>query len=115
MIKEKTFYATLILEVPEMITELNKTGDTNCAYKLAAFFAAFTKRMIRNQDHEKVKECFKLAELALKKGDYTIRNAIENVYLFSISHAIDMNSNMYTQLEPLLKEAYQKQIKASGF
>jgi hypothetical protein len=110
---EKEMYAALLYRIPTLTTELN-IKDATCAYKIAAFFAAFTKKLIRKGDQKAVQACFDAAEFLLLMGKHNVKTAIENVYLFSVSRDIDYNVMLAKQLPPLLKSEYRRQVNSSG-
>ncbi|MBA9073887.1 hypothetical protein GGR22_002054 [Flavobacterium gossypii] len=63
----------------------------------------------------RTKRCLALAEELLVKGNVEMKNAITNVYLFSVSHYMEMNRLKISQLLPIsLHKEYVKQINTSG-
>ncbi len=110
MIYENELYELLNRKVPEIRRDINCSGETGCPYKMAAFFAAYTKSLGNSGEHERMRQCLELAEDILQNGNNGVRNAIENVYLFSISRNI--NSKFIYEF-PLLKKEHKKQVYAS--
>ncbi len=63
----------------------------------------------------RTKRCLALAEELLIKGNNEMKNAITNVYLFSVSHYMEINRLETSRLLPItLHKEYVKQINASG-
>src|SRR4051812_21122378 len=115
MITEKNIKEVLTSKLPLLSSELNFTEDKTCAYRSAAFFAAYTKKLIRLENFTEVENCLWVAEHLLNNGDYTVRNAIENVFLFSVSQAAVFDYNfMEGSIPPKLYKAYKKQTISSG-
>lgn len=85
MIKETEILDVLGNELPGMNPILEKTEDVNNIYKTIQCFANFTKSLVSKGDFKEVKHCFQVAETLLKNGNSTVINAIENVYVYSLS------------------------------
>ncbi len=111
MIKENDMFSLLNRKVPEIRRDINCIGETGCPYKMAAFFAAFTKNLIAEDRLARVRDCLELAEQMLREGDYMIRNAIENVFVFSVSRGIDPK---LIKSFSLLGKEFEKQIYAKS-
>lgn len=61
------------------------------------------------------KRCLDLADQLLQKGNAEMKNAITNVYLFSVSHYMELNRYPMAKLLPVaLHKEYIKQINTSG-
>jgi hypothetical protein len=84
-------------------------------YKQAERFAEITKSAIISGNILRAKKCLALAEQLFATGSYETKNAIANVYVFSVSTFMELRhcsiSNLFSQS---LKEEYLKQINASG-
>lgn len=106
-------YAVLLKRVPALIWEPHiKQADFAC--KMAAFFAAFTKTLMKSGYTEAVYVCFDTAEELLRHGNQPVRTAIENVYLFSVSQNLYFTRELKERLPPLLKWEYLRQVNAPG-
>lgn len=103
MIHADDTYSFLTETLPDLKQELIYAGDTACPYKVAAFFACYTKSLMRLGNTEGVRNCFVIAENFLRNGDYAVRNAIENVYIFSVTQALAFDDS-FTTAFPLLFE-----------
>jgi len=63
----------------------------------------------------RTKRCLNLAEELLNKGNAEMKNAITNVYLYSVSHYMELNHYAMAKLLPVsLHKEYVKQINTSG-
>ena len=84
-------------------------------YKKAERFAEITKAAIISGNIVRAKRCLSLAEKLFITGSYETKNAISNVYVFSVSTFMELRhcsiSNFFPQT---LKTEYLKQINTSG-
>ena len=110
MINEEDLYPLLGNRLPGLQAEINNMGDSACPYKLAAFFAVYTKRLIAARNYREVKKCFSEAEELFRNGCPTIKDAMENVYIFSVSNTIGRGHKLYEEFSSLLKEGYKQQV-----
>ncbi len=118
MIKENEILDLLGNELPEINPSLEKTENVNNIYKAMTCFANFTKYLVNKGDFKEVKHCFNVAENMLKNGNSTVKNAIENGYLYSLSSILNYTTpvslKVKSLLTSLLKEEYKRQVCASG-
>jgi hypothetical protein len=81
----------------------------------AVQFAEITKGFIRIGDISKAKECLDMAELLFTTGSTETRNAIGNIYVYSVSTFMELRNCTVAKLfPPLLKREYILQVNASG-
>jgi len=113
VVDEKAMYAMLLKRVPALMRGLHMQ-KVHCPYKMAAFFATFTRTLMKSGYTEAVHACFDTAEELLRRGNQPIRTAIENVYLFSVSQNGYFTRELQDQLPPLLKWEYLRQVNASS-
>ena len=80
-------------------------------------FAGYTIDLIKTGNLSAIKDCFNTAEQMLTEGSSEVKNAIENVYVFSISIFFDIAHAVSKQVKELLPvhlmEEYRKQISCS--
>ena len=105
-------------EFPAINNDLEKLSNPSNIYSAVQYFADFTKLHINIGNFKEVKHCFDIAEKLLKYGNNTVKNAIENGYLFSLSRIIDMTNPVSKKvkdiLPDLLKKEYNRQVCSSG-
>ena len=78
-------------------------------------FADITKTLIMQGNINRTKHCLQIAEEIFNKGTGEIRNAVSNVYLFSVSSFMEINHINVRPLLPMnLEKEYVHQINASG-
>ncbi len=97
--------------LPEL--SVDSTGRQN-VYDIVKQMVAYTTSQIARHNLNAAKQCFALAGKLHKQGNSLIKNAIENVYVFSFSHAFlydDALRSEITEILPLsLYELYRKQV-----
>ncbi len=98
-----------------MNNDLNtKTQTHQPIYSRIHRFAELTKKLIKLGNIPRAKKCFKVAEQILKTGSSLEKNAITNVFVFSVSSFMEMHHCNIRQLFPeSLQTEYVKQINAS--
>lgn len=84
-------------------------------YKQAQRFADVTKQCIVTGNISRAKQCLTVASKLLENGNTEIKNAICNVYVFSVSSFLEIHHCAIRNLFPekLLTE-YHKQVNTSG-
>lgn len=84
-------------------------------YKQAERFAEITKKSIICGNIVRAKKCLALAERLFNTGSIETKNAISNVYVFSVSSFMEMRHCNISHLFPqTLKAEYIKQVNTSG-
>ena len=84
-------------------------------YKQAERFAEITKKSIISGNIVRAKKCLALAERLFISGSIETKNAISNVYVFSVSSFMEVRHCNISHLFPqTLKAEYIKQVNASG-
>jgi hypothetical protein len=90
-------------------------NQVTTVYKQAERFAEITKRAIITGNIIRAKKCLVLAEKLLETGSNETRNAISNVYIFSVSTFMELHHCTISNLFPKsLKAEYNRQINTSG-
>lgn len=104
--------------LPDINYELEKLASTKNIYKTVACFVDYTKELLLTGKMKSVKKCLKLAEKMLNEGNNTVKNAIENVYVYSLGTLLDVSDATSTELKKIfnggLRKEYHRQIMASG-
>ena len=84
-------------------------------YKQAERFAEITKKAIISGNIKRAKKCLEVAERLFISGSSETKNAISNVYVFSVSSFMELRHCNISNLFPKsLKAEYLKQINTSG-
>ncbi len=91
----------------------------NCrnAYDIAYQLIRYTRDQLSIENYFAAEKCFLIAQQIYESGNKTVRNAIENVFVFSFSHTLfhgEGGKNKVWQLIPIgLKDIYTHQVLAS--
>ncbi|KOS07318.1 hypothetical protein AM493_15690 [Flavobacterium akiainvivens] len=81
----------------------------------AVQFAEITKACIRQGHITRAKKCLDIAELLFTTGSNETKNAIGNIYVYSVSTFMEVRNCTVAKLfPPQLKREYVSQINASG-
>ena len=90
-------------------------NQVTTSYHQAERFAEITKAAILSGNIVRAKKCLALAERLLITGSSEAKNAITNVYVFSVSTFMELRHCSISNLFPKsLKAEYIKQINTSG-
>jgi hypothetical protein len=78
-------------------------------------FATTTKTLLIQGNMLRVNKCIGMIEQLFVNGNIEVRNAISNVYLYSLTSFMEMHRYHIKDLLPLrLQEEYYKQINTSS-
>lgn len=95
--------------IKQMKNSINKT-----AYSQMQRFANITKTFIIQGNIGRAKRCLQTAEEIFNLGTAEIKNAVANVYVYSISSFMEIHyCNIKNLFPESLKAEYQKQINTS--
>jgi hypothetical protein len=90
-------------------------NQVSTVYKQAERFAEITKRAIITGNIIRAKKCLVRAKKLLETGSNETRNAISNVYIFSVSTFMELHHCTISNLFPKsLKAEYNRQINTSS-
>ncbi len=99
--------------MPELsgIVEAEKSPSV---YNIVQHMLKYTKSQVIRHNMDAAKKCMALAEQLYYKGNNAIKNAIENVFIFSFSHAFfhdeDKRKEMMKLVPDSLYKLYRKQL-----
>lgn len=69
-------------------------------YQSMQKFAHVSQQLCNNGHYNKLEKLVRVAFRLFKEGNETIRNVVVNVYLFSLSNALDRNKEARVWLDP---------------
>jgi hypothetical protein len=72
-------------KLPQIKYDLPRDGGQNSIYKSIQVLTDYTQRMALEHDFKMVQQCMALVEKLYDKGNALVKNAIENVFVFSFS------------------------------
>ncbi len=119
MINQFEVPAYLAIELPEITEELKNVSTSLNIIKTMQCLAKYTRRKVIQHDLKIVKKCFMIAENFYSGGNRAVKDAIENIYIYSFSSLLSLCSREEKRkiqaLMPLsLHSAYIQQILKSG-
>jgi len=90
-----------------------KIGDMDYAdvYKMISRFADYTREAIKTGNLPLIRECFKTSDFLFKEGNREIKNAIENVFVFSLAVFLDAPGALSRQVKDLLPASLREDYK----
>ena len=90
-------------------------NQVESVYEKANRFAMITKKFIMDGNIMRAKKCLNIAENLLEEGTQETKNAISNIFVYSVSIFMEVHRCNIKNLFPkgLLNE-YSKQMNAGG-
>ena len=92
-----------------------KTPDKRNVYLKMQSFATTTKNLLVQGNIQRANTCLQIIDRLFAKGNNELKNAISNVYLYSLTSFLEMYRYDIKSLLPLsLQGEYYKQINTSS-
>jgi hypothetical protein len=85
MLNQYDVTSFITFRLPEVMSELSHTGEEPTAYQSIQALADYAKRMALEHDFKRVEKCMNLVQKIYEKGNTLVRNAVENIFIFSFS------------------------------
>jgi len=100
-------------EMPELSGICDKEKSRN-VYDIVRHMLKYTKSQVIKHNLNAAGKCMALAEQLYNKGNNAIKNAIENVFVYSFSHAFFQDENEKKEVmaivPPSLYKLYKQQV-----
>ncbi len=113
MISQQELPGYVTNAVPEL-TGIIENSKCRNAYDVVRQLFKYTATQVLSKNLAAAKACLSLAEQLYDKGNTVIKNAIENVYVYSFSHAFFCDEKRRREVLPLvpvtLYNLYKKQV-----
>ncbi len=113
MINQEELSGYVEKEIPEMAGMLAASKCRN-AYDVAKQLFKYTSAQILTHNINAAKKCLALAAQLYNMGNNIVKNAIENVYVYSFSHAFFCDESKRREMMQLvpasLYNLYKKQV-----
>lgn len=77
--------AFIASRLPQVKRDLHRNGTELSIYQSIQVLTDYTKRMALEHDYKTVQQCMALVEKIYQKGNALVKNAVENVFIFSFS------------------------------
>ncbi|XZF14059.1 DUF7674 family protein [Chitinophagaceae bacterium MMS25-I14] len=111
-------------EVPMYLQEtlpeisIEKMKEPQHVYSSVHALLDYTFQQVKEHNFPMVKKCFSIAEKLYEKGNSVVKNAIENVFVFSFSHLPCCNKEEKEMIMGIipgtLYSVYMKQLLQTG-
>lgn len=109
-------------EIPEIKTDFqNATGPAiNNIYLAIKCLAQFTRRMVLEHNDLMTRRCLTVATKLYKNGNNNVKNAVENIYVYSFSSLLNScadgkaRNKLQARLPVGLYKIYLHQVNSSG-
>jgi hypothetical protein len=106
-------------EFPEIRNELKMVAPSGNVFKTLQCLAGYTRRMIAVHNYRAVRKSFLLAEKIYNHGNTVVKNAIENVFVYSFSAMLNRCEEqevpvIHAMMPLSLYSAYVRQMLKSG-
>jgi hypothetical protein len=113
MISEAELPNYITKDIPELSPYCSGAHCQN-VYSIMRVLADYSRKKFLENNHSAAKKCLSLAERIYKKGDKAIRNAFENVFVYSFTQLFPDNGRerrQFAQIAPdSLYKLYVKQM-----
>ncbi len=92
-----------------------KNKSNQSLYTQMERFAEVTKNLIMTGNIQRAKRCLQKAEEIFNKGTAEVKNAVANVYVFSVSTFMEIHHcNIRNMFPKSLQSEYQKQVNTTS-
>lgn len=113
MIEQQDLPAYIEQSIPEL-SGICKSEQCKTPYDIARQMIRYTSDQLKAKNVNAAKKCLTLAENLYNSGSNVIKNAIENVFVYSFSHAFlheeQKRQNILSMLPHSLYTVYRKQV-----
>jgi len=113
MISQEQLPSFVEKSIPELSGAIKKNNCKN-AYDVVREMLKYTTSQVVKHNLDGAKKCLALAAQLYKMGNAHVKNAIENVYVYSFSHAFFHDENKKKQIMEIiplpLYQLYKKQV-----
>jgi hypothetical protein len=95
-----------------------KTEQSKNLYKLMQRFADITKSLVLQGNIKRAEKCLRVANALFINGNFIIKNAVANVYIYSLSQLLDSKTEQANKLMAILpfslRKEYEHQVNSLG-
>ncbi|WP_294299066.1 hypothetical protein [uncultured Chryseobacterium sp.] len=104
----------ITVAIPEICDDLKPTNIKN-SYHIIEFLTDKMKSMIRENNTECLFKCLQKMDELYREGDQTVKNAIENSFVYSLDNCTafchkEYRDMIFGRLSPELQKVYARQI-----
>ena len=109
----------IAVEIPTIKDEIVKTIHRRNPFAIIRILTNYTKKMVEQHNLKMVERCIKIMDRFYTKGDLLIKNAIENIFVFSFDSILapcdaSEKIRLLAKVPVGLYSVYIKQVYKSG-
>jgi len=94
-------------DIPEL-SAICQAEPCKNAYSVVRLILNFTKQNVIQHNVKVAKKCLQVAEKLYKKGNGVVKNAIENVFIYSFSHTFFHNDEERKEMMAMVPDSLYK-------
>jgi hypothetical protein len=114
MIPDKDVVSVIVDELPELKSLIIQTAGKVPIYQNVKLLADITCKFIDQHNFLRVGRCFRIAERLFQEGSQTTKNAIDNIFVFSVTSKPNGMMGLEAMMPLHLRQEYHRQIYSSG-
>lgn len=118
MINQTEATGYLLHDLPELKDEFTGKEQPGSIYKTLQAFIRLTCRKVKEHNYQAAKQCFHLADQLYMQGNFMVRGAVENIFVFSLDSIFRQAREEHMEVRGLvpgsLYSAYMRQVMYAG-
>ncbi|VXB49132.1 MULTISPECIES: DUF7674 family protein [Chryseobacterium] len=109
----------IIKLIPESQEEFKDSYKTKTPFMVISVFTKQIKKLIKDHDQKVLMKSITKMNLLYSKGDQALKNAIENIFVYSLDSLTfccepSYKDLIFAQMSPTLQNNYLRQVYKSG-
>lgn len=109
----------IVKVIPESQEEFEESYKTKTPFMVISVFTKQIKKLIKNHDQKILMKSITKMNLFYSKGDQALKNAIENIFVYSLDSLTfccepSYKDLIFAKMSPSLQNNYLRQVYKSG-
>lgn len=105
--------------LPEVTATITNEGARSNPFALVRIITRYTRKMAAQHNELMLEKCLQLVDKVYTQGERAIKNAIENIFIFSLDHILypcsaGERSRTFSKVPVTLYTSYVNQVYKSG-
>lgn len=105
--------------LPEVTATITNEGARSNPFALVHIITRYTRKMAAQHNELMLEKCLQLVDRVYTQGERAIKNAIENIFIFSLDHILypcsaGERSRTFSKVPVTLYTSYVNQVYKSG-
>lgn len=105
--------------LPEVTDSITNEGARSNPFALVRIITRYTRKMAAQHNELMLEQCLQLVDRIYTRGAHTIKNAIENIFIFSLDNILypcspGERSRAFSKVPVNLYTSYVNQVYKSG-